>query len=113
MFLISLLLSAITFNPAVAPRTDFASVSGYIQADAISPDAPCAAGAICASTTFTRNGCFFNNVWNSSIGGTPLTIDVTETGTNGSKVYVYWVNATSTAIAIKKKASANYYCPKK
>ena len=58
-----------------------------------------------------RNGCLVNNFWNSSKGGTPLTIDVTETGKNGSKVYVYWVNATNATIKITSMASANYYYP--
>jgi hypothetical protein len=113
MFLMSVLLSAITFNPAMAPPQMMGYSVGTVYADAISPDKACSPGKICASTTFTkRNGCFFNNVWNSSVGGTPLTIDVTETGGNGSKVYIYWVNATDTTISIKNKASANYYCPR-
>ncbi len=110
MFLMSVLLSAITFNPAMAPRQS-GFVEGYIRANVISPDKSCAPGAICASTTFNKNGCYFNNFWNSSEGGTPLTIDVTQTGSNGSKVYIYWVNATNTAIGIKSMASAKYYCP--
>ncbi|HYL26549.1 MAG TPA: hypothetical protein VEW74_01875 [Candidatus Nitrosotalea sp.] len=107
----SILLSAITFAPAMAPHPGMAGTSGTIYANAISPDSNCKPGAICASATFKTNGCFFNNKWNSGVGGTPLTIDVTETGNSGSKVYVYWVNATSQTIAIKKQASANYYCP--
>jgi hypothetical protein len=111
MFLMSVLLSAITFNPAMAPRPAMAGRTGTIYANAISPDKSCKPGAICASATFNGNGCFFNNFWNSGTGGTPLTIDVTETGGSGAKVYIYWVNATSTTIGIKNKASANYYCP--
>lgn len=90
-------------------------ISGTIQANVISPDASCKSGDICASSKMKnpRNGCFFNNFWNSSIGGTPLTMNVTETGNNGSTVWVYWVNATNKTISIKSMASANFYCPKK
>ncbi len=108
MFL-SLLLSAITFNPAMAHSTGPAE--GFIQAQAISPDKTCKPGAICASYTFNRNGCFFNNFWQKNAkGGTPLAIDVTQTGSNGSPVYVYWVNNTNTSIAITGMAYAKYYC---
>ena len=116
MFLMSVLLSAITFNPAMsAPRVSTTPVSGYVQGDVISPDSTCKPGAICAKSAMKtpRNGCFFNNVWNSSAGGTPLTLDVTETGKNGSPVYVYWVNATNLTISINGKAYANFYCPGK
>jgi hypothetical protein len=112
MFLLSVLLSAITFNPMAAPGMQ--PLSGVVEANPIQPDAMCKPGAICASAPLPvkRNGCFVNNFWNSSKGGTPLTIDVTETGKkNGSKVYVYWVNATNTTIKITSMASANYYCP--
>lgn len=111
MFLLSVLLSAITFNPAMPPHEATGATEGYIQAASISPDNTCKPGAICASTTFNKNGCFFNNFWNSSKGGTPLTIDVTQTGGSGSKVYVYWVNATNTTISITGSAQAKYYCP--
>jgi hypothetical protein len=110
MFLMSVLLSAITFNPAIAPGAAMGGTSGTIHANAISPDSNCKPGAICASSTFHKNGCYFNNMWNSGTGGTPLTVDVTETGNNGSKVYVYWVNATNQTIGIKGTANANYYC---
>jgi hypothetical protein len=115
MFLMSVLLSAITFNPALSAHDMTGTISGTIHANVISPDATCKPGAICASTKMTspRNGCYFNNFYNTSAGGgTPLTIDVTETGSNGSPVYVYWVNATSTAITIKGTANANFYCPR-
>ena len=116
MFLVSLLLSVVTFNPALPAHEMTGSISGTIQANVISPDATCKPGAICASTKMKnpRNGCFFNNFSNSaSGGGTPLTMDVTETGGNGSPVYVYWVNATNLNIKIAGTANANYYCPKK
>ncbi len=111
--LLSLLLAAVTFNPAAAPAQRFHSgpMEGYIAARSISPDNNCKPGAICASTTFNINGCFFNNFWNGSKGGTPLTIDVTQTGGNGSKVYVYWVNATNKTISIAGQAQAKYFCP--
>jgi hypothetical protein len=108
MFL-SLLLSAVTFNPAIA-QMHAGPTEGFISAPSISPDSTCKPGKICASTTFNKNGCFFNNFWNSSQGGTPLTINVTQTGGNGSKVYVYWVNATNQTITITGKATAKFYC---
>lgn len=113
MFLTSVLLSAITFNPAMAPAQT-GPIEGYVQASVISPDSTCKPGAICAKTSMPnpRNGCFFDNFWNNSKGGTPLTIDVTETGGNGSPVYVYWVNATSTNISITGTANAKFYCPR-
>ena len=109
MFLMSVLLSAITFNPAMAPRP---AAAGYVQGEPTSPDKTCAPGGICAKTSMPnpRNGCFFNNFWNSNKGGTPLTVDVTETGGNGSPVYIYWINATSTSIAIQDKAYARFSC---
>jgi hypothetical protein len=119
MFLLSVLLSAITFNPAMAAPS-MATLSGSVEAYPIGADATpgksfaCKSGAICASARLpvNRNGCHVNNFWNSAKGGTPLTIDITETGGNGSKVFVYWVNATSATITIKDRASANFYCPK-
>ena len=111
MFL-SLLLSAITLNPAMAPQMGTGPAEGIISAAAISPDSTCQSGKICASTTFNHNGCFFNNFYNGAKGGTPLTIDVTQTGANGSKVFIYWVNATDTTLVIKGAAQAKYYCPR-
>jgi hypothetical protein len=113
MILMSLLLASLTFNPAMAPRGVVGPVEGTVQAPAISPDAMCKPGAICASARLpvNRNGCYVNNFYNGSQGGTPLTIDVTQTGGNGSKVYLYWVNATSTTIKIYGSAQAKYYCP--
>jgi hypothetical protein len=110
MMLMSLLLAAVTFNPAGAPRPQLTATEGYIQAPPISPDATCKPGKICASKKFYHNGCFFNNFWNGTNGGTPLAIDVTQTGPQGSVVYVYWVNNTNTNIAIKGNAEAKYYC---
>jgi len=95
----------------MAPHPAMAGTSGTIQGRVISPDFTCKPGAICASHTFHTNGCYFNNMWNNSTGGTPLTVDVTETGKSGSNVYVYWVNATNQTIAIKGTANANFYCP--
>jgi hypothetical protein len=106
----SLLLSAITLNPAMAPPSTTGHVEGYITANAISPNTACKPGDICASFKFNHNGCFFNNFWNSSNGGTPLAIDVTQTGANGSAVWVYWVNNTNKNITITGKATAKYYC---
>ncbi len=110
MIFLSFLLAAVTFNPLMAPHATLAT-EGYVQGKVISPDASCKPGKICASKTFNRNGCFFNNFWNNSTGGTPLAIDVTQTGANGSNVYIYWVNNTDTTIAIKNNATAKYYCP--
>jgi hypothetical protein len=112
MLLTSLLLSVITLNPAMAPPSATGYITGYITADAISPDSVCKPGDICASTKIKRNGCFFNNLWNSSYGGTPLAVNVSETGSNGSTVWVYWVNNTNKNISITNKASANFYCPR-
>ena len=112
MFL-SLLLSALTLNPAMAPQTSTGPTEGFISAPAISPDSSCKPGNICASSSkFNRNGCFFNNFYNGSQGGTPLTINITQTGANGSKVFIYWVNATNQTIGIKGNAQAKFYCPK-
>lgn len=114
MFMMSVLLSAVTFAPAMPParRSAFAE-SGFISGDVISPDKTCKPGGICASTSLKNpvNGCYVNNFYNSTKGGTPLTIDVTESGKSGSPVYIYWVNATNKALAIKDKAYANIYCP--
>lgn len=111
MILMSLLLAALTFNPAIMQRPPAAE--GFISANTISPDKTCKPGDICAKARLpvNRNGCFVNNFWNSSQGGTPLTMDVTETGKNGSAVYVYWVNATNLSIVITGMAKAHYYCP--
>jgi hypothetical protein len=110
MLLMSLLLSVITLNPAMTPPSATGHVEGYITANSISPDSTCKPGGICASYKFNRNGCFFNNFWNNSTGGTPLAIDITQTGGNGSTVWVYWVNNTNKNIIITGKATAKYYC---
>lgn len=109
MFLMSVLLAAVTFNPAIAPRP---ATEGIVQAQAISPDSSCAPGAICAKALMPspRNGCFFNNFWNGVVGGTPLTVNVTQTGPGGHPVYIYWVNATNKTIVITGKAAAKFYC---
>ncbi|HVR45502.1 MAG TPA: hypothetical protein VMT95_02490 [Candidatus Binatia bacterium] len=114
MILMSLLLAALTFNPAMAPRAEVAPAEGAVQADVISPDKVCKPGNICAKARLpiNRNGCYVNNFWNGSEGGTPLTIDVTESGPKGSPVYLYWVNATNLNITITGNAHANYYCPR-
>ena len=113
MILMSLLLAAVTFNPALAPRAGVAPAEGIVQGAVISPDAVCKSGAICAKARLpvNRNGCYVNNFWNGSVGGTPLTIDVTQTGPMGSAVYIYWVNATNLNITITGTAQAKYYCP--
>lgn len=112
MILISLILAALTFSPAVAPRPAAGPVEGYLEAKVLSPDFTCKPGAICASTTITRNGCFVNNFWVKGVkGGTPLAIDITQTGSSGSKTYVYWVNNTNTNIGITSAAYAKFYCP--
>jgi hypothetical protein len=112
MILMSLLLAAVTFNPALLQRPAQFN-QGFVSADAISPDKTCKPGDICAKARLpvNRNGCYVNNFWNNTEGGTPLTIDITETGKNGSPVYIYWVNATNLSIVITGKAHANYYCP--
>jgi hypothetical protein len=114
VILTSLILAALTFNPALAPRSDLGFTAGTIQADSISPDFTCKPGAICAKTRMPnpRNGCFFNNFYNGSEGGSPLTVNVTESGSNHSAVFIYWVNATNMTLTIKDKATVNYYCPR-
>jgi hypothetical protein len=111
MFLLSVLLSAATFMPATAPHGDAMARTGTIFASAISPDSSCKPGAICASAKkAVGKGCFFNNYYKKGqYGGTPLAVNVTETGS--STDYVYWVNDTNLTIGITKMASANYYCP--
>ena len=114
MFLLSVLLSAITFNPAMA-SPGMTPLSGVVEATPTQPT-QCANPARSAprqgfpstATAVTSITSGKNNIK----GGTPLTIDVTETGGNGSKVFIYWVNATITTITITGMASANYYCPK-
>jgi hypothetical protein len=113
MILTSLLLAAATFNPAMMPRGAAATpTEGFIRSDIV-PDATCKPGGICASKTLNGNWnhCFFANFWNKSAGGgTPLTIDVTDTDGQGSPVYVYWVNATNRNIGISGNAMAKYFC---
>jgi hypothetical protein len=113
MILTSFLLAAVTFSPAITPATPSHHMTeGTIEARAISPDATCAPGHICASTTLTGgfNGCFFHNFYNGKVGGTPLTLNVTDTGSNGAAVYLYWVNATTKTITILSHAKADYVC---
>ncbi|MGA8576460.1 MAG: hypothetical protein WB609_12360 [Candidatus Cybelea sp.] len=111
MFLLSVLLSAATFMPAMTPHGYATARTGTIFANAISPDKSCKPGDICASKKTTLGkGCFFNNLYKKgSYGGTPLAVNVTETGS--STTYVYWVNNTNTTLGITGNASANYYCP--
>jgi hypothetical protein len=108
-----MLLSAITFNPAMAPARTTVS-EGLVYARAIEPDASCKPGAICASANLPvkQNGCYANNFYNGTNGGTPLSVELTQTGGNGSVVYIYWVNATNKTLTLKGSgAVAKYYCP--
>lgn len=109
MFLISLLLSVVTFNPAMLPHQGAIKSQGVIYGQ-VAPDAQtsCKPGYICASKTVYQQGCFYVNYMNNKNGGTPLTIDVTETNTKAT--YVYWVNTYYKAIKINGNAQANYYC---
>jgi hypothetical protein len=111
MFLTSILLSVVALNPALAPRAQMSPAEGTITAPAISPDSTCKPGDICASKTVHQNGCFYSNFWNKTNGGTPLTIDVTQTGSNGSNTYIYWVNSTNKTISISGSAMAKFVCP--
>ena len=111
MFLLSILLSTVSFTPAMQQHMPMMGArTGVIQSD-IMPDATCKPGAICASkTTSYGKGCFFNNYYvKGSKGGTPLAMDVTET--NSKTTYVYWVNNTNQSIGITGHAYANFYCP--
>jgi len=113
MFLMSLVLAAVTFNPMIAPQGTTARTEGYVQGQAISPDASCVPGGICASLKLTGkwNYCFFTNVYNGIVGGTPLSMEVTQTGLQGSPVYLYWVNATNKTLGIKGGTTkAHYAC---
>jgi hypothetical protein len=109
VILISLILAALTFNPAIAPHPSGVT-EGYLNARPIQPDFTCAPGAICASSKFHTNGCYFNNFYNGSVGGTPLAVNVTQTGPQGSVVYVYWINNTNKTLKIISMASAKFYC---
>jgi hypothetical protein len=111
MLFTSLLLSVVTLNPAMAPRAHMGKTEGTISAGPISPDKVCKPGDICASKTVAQNGCFYVNFWNKSSGGTPLTIDVTQTGSSGANTYIYWVNSTNKNISIAGNAMAKFYCP--
>ncbi|HEX4013875.1 MAG TPA: hypothetical protein VHX17_08310 [Candidatus Cybelea sp.] len=111
MLLTSLLLSVVALNPAMAPRAHMGPTEGTISAGPFSPDKVCKPGDICASKTVNQNGCFYANFWNKSNGGTPLTIDVTQTGSSGSNTYIYWVNSTNKNISIAGSAMAKFYCP--
>jgi hypothetical protein len=111
MFLLSILLSVVTFAPAMQQHVPMAGARTGTIESGIVPDSTCKPGGICASqTTSLGKGCFFNNYYvKGSKGGTPLAIDVTET--NSKTTYVYWVNNTNQNIGITGKAQANYYCP--
>ncbi|MGC1381655.1 MAG: hypothetical protein WA814_11610 [Candidatus Baltobacteraceae bacterium] len=107
----SLLLAALTLNPAVMPHAGTGATEGYIEAEPTGKVTNCKPGAICAFKKTTLHGCFVNNVWNSSKGGTPLAIDISETGGAGSTTWVYWVNNTNQTLGITGNATAHFYCP--
>lgn len=108
MFLTSLLLSVITLNAPAMPGAMLGAHEGIIESGPIA-DSTCKPGQICASRKVSQKGCFYANFWNSSKGGTPLAIDVTETSSKTS--YIYWVNNTNKNIGITGQAYANFYCP--
>lgn len=110
MFL-PLILSAVTFNPAMAPRMSSGATEGYIVAQPLASETNCKPGHICASAKTTLHGCFIVNFFNGNNGGTPLAIDVTQTGAAGSTTWVYWVNNYYKTITITGNAMAKYYCP--
>ena len=109
MLLIPMLLSAITFAPMASHGTNAAPAEGILTSQPLAK-ATCAPGDICATQKLNRNGCFFNNYYNGTVGGTPLAIDVTQTGPQGSPTYIYWVNNTNKNIVIKSYAYVKYYC---
>jgi len=109
MILMSLLLAALSFNPAMPART--VPTEGYIQGALVDGQTTCKPGHICASATTTLHGCFVNNFYNGTQGGSPLTIDVTQTGGSGTKTYIYWINTYYKNIVISGNAQAKYYCP--
>lgn len=97
--------------PAMAPHDFAVARTGTIYGSPISPDSSCKPGKICASAKkAVGKGCYFNNYYKKNVvGGTPLAVNVSETGS--STDFVYWVNDTDLTIGITKMASANYYCP--
>ncbi len=109
MILLSLLL-AVTLGPAFSAHpANF--VEGAIQARPLANETTCKPGHICASAKTTLHGCFVVNFWNGTTGGTPLAIDITQTGSAGTTTWVYWVNNTNQNIGITGNAQAKYYCP--
>lgn len=115
MFLASVLLSVVSFAPAFAPHAGATSgyVEGYMQAQPLASETPCKPGHICASLKTTKlHGCYVVNFDNGTNGGTPLTIDVTQTGPAGTTTYVYWINNYYRDIQITGLATAKYYCPR-
>jgi hypothetical protein len=112
MFLASLLLSVVSFTPAFAPHPAAASyVEGFVQTRA--GETTCQPGHICATLQTTKlHGCYVVNFANGSNGGTPLTVDVTQSGAAGSTTTVYWINNYYKNVQINGLATAKYYCPR-
>jgi hypothetical protein len=112
MFLASLLLSVVSFAPAFAPHPAAASyVEGFVRTQA--SETTCHPGHICASVQTTKlHGCYVVNFANNSNGGTPLAIDVTESGAYGTTTTVYWINNYNKDVQINGQATAKYYCPR-
>jgi hypothetical protein len=111
MLFMSLLLSVVTLNPAMPARSAMGPTEGIIQGTVLPDGTNCQPGHICASAKTTLHGCFVNNFYDSSNGGTPLTIDVSQTGKAGTTTWIYWINSYYKTISIKGNAQAKYYCP--
>lgn len=113
MFFASLLLSVVSFAPALAPHAGAHNyVEGFMQARPLAGETTCHPGHICASLQTTQlHGCFVVNFDNGTNGGTPLAIDVTQSGPAGSTTTVYWINNYFKDVQISGNATAKYYCP--
>jgi hypothetical protein len=89
------------------------SVEGFVQAQPLASESPCRPAHICAALKTTKlHGCYVVNFDNGANGGTPLALDVTQSGSSGSETYVYWINNYYKDVQIYGYATAKYYCPK-
>lgn len=111
MLLASLLLSVVSFTPGFAQHPAAHNyVEGFVQTPA--SETTCHPNHICATLQTTKlHGCFVVNFANSGNGGTPLAIDVTQSGAAGTTTTIYWINNYNKDVQIAGQATAKYYCP--
>ena len=111
MLIASLLLSVVSFTPAFASHPASARYAeGFAQTNA--SETTCHPGHICATLQTTKlHGCFVVNFANGTNGGTPLAVDVTQTGAAGTTTTLYWINNSNKDVQINGLATAKYYCP--